>query len=364
MSFTVTFNTEYGTISPYTAVSSGSLIERPEDPVEAGKVLSFWYLDEEFTQAWDFDTDEVNENITLYARWVDEDTVTEYFFAGWYKDNETFQSGWDFVNDVITEETYLYARWIADPSVVMFNSNGGTLISAMEVPVGELVPRPINPTRTGYTFIDWYRDEEFTILYDFSQPKQDDLILHAKWELNVYDVTFVSAGSPVDVQIIEHFATVTKPTDPTLEGHTFNNWYTDEEFNNIFDFSTIITNHITLYGKFDINVYTVNFDVDGGSIVDPIFANHGSTIIEPVQPVKTGYNFVSWCKDEELNNLWDFNSDIITSDTTIYAKWIKRIFKVHFVSNGGTKIPEQDIEFEGKVVEPEKPIKKRFAFYD
>ena len=116
--------------------------------------------------------------------------------------------------------------------------------------------------------------------------------------------------------------------------------------------------------RFLRDAYNIFFDSNGGSPLNSIKVGNGDFIEYPNTPTKNGYVFTGWYKDEELNNLWNFNSDVVNSHTTLYAKWVKEVYKVHFVSNGGTKIPEQDIEFEGKVVEPEKPIKKRFAFYD
>ena len=74
---TVKFETNGGTpIDPVTAIY-GELLERPEDPVREGKHLVGWFKDIHLTEEWDFATDTVKGNMTLYAKWADGDPVAE-----------------------------------------------------------------------------------------------------------------------------------------------------------------------------------------------------------------------------------------------------------------------------------------------
>ncbi len=61
-----------------------------------------------------------------------------------------------------------------------------------------------------------------------------------------YTVTFNSnGGSNVNAQTVEENETASKPSDPTLEGYTFEYWYLDDETVE-FDFTTEIVANITL----------------------------------------------------------------------------------------------------------------------
>ena len=69
-----------------------------------------------------------------------------------------------------------------------------------------------------------------------------------------YTVTFETGeGSDVDDQVVNENETAVEPKDPTREGYTFGGWYLDEECTIPFDFSTPITEDITLYAKWTKN---------------------------------------------------------------------------------------------------------------
>jgi len=71
-----------------------------------------------------------------------------------------------------------------------------------------------------------------------------------------------------------------------------------------------------------VKTYTVTFNSNGGSDVAPITGvKSGSKIDRPSPPTKAGYTLNGWCKDEACNNPWNFTSDTVTEDITLYAKW-------------------------------------------
>ncbi|WP_312650208.1 S-layer homology domain-containing protein [Aminipila sp.] len=68
--------------------------------------------------------------------------------------------------------------------------------------------------------------------------------------------------------------------------------------------------------------YTITFNSNGGSSVASIKATPGSTIKAPADPVYEGKLFKGWYKDSGCLTPCNFNTDKITADTTIYAKWV------------------------------------------
>lgn len=67
---------------------------------------------------------------------------------------------------------------------------------------------------------------------------------------------------------------------------------------------------------------TVQFEENGGSAVaDMDGLSYDATISAPTEPTKTGYTFAGWYKDENYATQWNFSSDKVTDNITLYAKW-------------------------------------------
>ena len=69
-------------------------------------------------------------------------------------------------------------------------------------------------------------------------------------------------------------------------------------------------------------VKQVTFNTNGGSDIMPVSEYEGNTIGAPGNPIKTGYIFAGWYKEAECINGWNFAADKVTSNITLYAKWI------------------------------------------
>ena len=70
--------------------------------------------------------------------------------------------------------------------------------------------------------------------------------------------------------------------------------------------------------------YTVTFDSKGGSQVSSLTEiTSGSKINKPFDPTWSGYKFIAWCKDSSCTQPWNFNTDTVTKNITLYAKWEK-----------------------------------------
>ena len=68
--------------------------------------------------------------------------------------------------------------------------------------------------------------------------------------------------------------------------------------------------------------YTVIFDSMGGSSVSPLTdIAKNSKISKPYSPTRSGFTFVSWCKDQACTQPWNFDTDVVTNNTTLFAKW-------------------------------------------
>ena len=68
--------------------------------------------------------------------------------------------------------------------------------------------------------------------------------------------------------------------------------------------------------------YSVRFDARGGSDVLSQSARYGEAVAEPTPPERNGYSFGGWFADEAYSVPWDFQSNRVEGDLTLYARWI------------------------------------------
>ncbi len=161
-----------------------------------------------------------------------------------------------------------------------------------------------------------------------------------------YTVTFDlngGQGTAPDKETVEEGGYATKPeTDPTHapdEEHTytFKYWSDSQTGEAPFVFeSTPITDDITLYAIWephDINKYTVTFDTMGyGKPIEPQIIKEDGLVSEPEAPSAFALKFDAWYKEKEYMNKWDFSTDTIKADTTLYAKWIDEVEEIKVTS--------------------------------
>lgn len=69
--YTISFDSKGGTdVAAIADMRYGDLIPEPEPPTREGYVFCGWYTDENCNYQWDFETMQVPDSITLYAKWA------------------------------------------------------------------------------------------------------------------------------------------------------------------------------------------------------------------------------------------------------------------------------------------------------
>ena len=69
-------------------------------------------------------------------------------------------------------------------------------------------------------------------------------------------------------------------------------------------------------------LYTVTFDVKGGSAVAAQQVMNGKTASKPADPTREGHVFVGWFADEKFTQPFSFGTQIVTGNITLYAQWV------------------------------------------
>ena len=138
-----------------------------------------------------------------------------YTFGGWNKADGT---AWDYASDKVTDNITLYAKWAANTYTITFDTVGGSEIAPITQDYGTVITAPEAPTREGYTFIGWDKEIPTTM-------PTENMTVTAQWEINQYTITFDTNGGSEIAPITQDYGTaITVPADPTREGYTFMGW--------------------------------------------------------------------------------------------------------------------------------------------
>ena len=273
---------------------------------------------------------------------------------GWYSD-DSFSSSVTFPY-TLSADTDLYAKYIPKTFQVSFITDDDSItIPKQAVTYPASAAEPTGLSKTGYTLDGWYTDKDCTTAYDFSSKVTGDITLYAKWNINSYKVSFDSnGGSSVAAQSVNYNTSATKPADPSMTGYTLVDWFTDKDCTTAYDFSSKVTDDITLYAKWNINFCTVSFDSNGGSSVAAQSATYNTTASKPADPSMTGCTFAGWFTDKDCTTAYDFSSKV-TGDITLYAKWNINSYTVSFDSNGGSSVAAQSATYNTTASKPADP---------
>ena len=343
--YTITFNTNGGSLVNSVEVNEGDKLSMPTNPTKSADsdntyAFEGWYIDAALNQAYDFNLD-VTSSFTLYAKWIST-PITKY--------------------------------------TVSFNTNGGSNVSSQQIIEGGKAVRPAtNPTKNddannSYTFENWYKDAALTQVFNFdTEVINSATTIYAKWTATpivTYQVTFITGDNATSIptQYVKEGGTAVQPDDPTKQAdaqytYTFNGWYGDG--NIPFNFNNPITKSTTVYAKWSVktNEYTVTFISNGDTNVESKTVSYGSPVIKPNDPVKSSdnyysYTFRAWSTSNFTNDNYDFDTPI-TGALTLYGWWTQTPIKhsITFNSNGGTSINSQSLMYGDKVTRPSDPTK-------
>lgn len=183
---TVSFETNGGSSVPSQTVKYGETIKRPEDPVREGYKFAGWYTDIDLQKPWDFDTDTVKGNMTLYAKWTQEAPVDGETPSGDSGSDDGADGGsmwWLLALGLVgVIAVAVILLLLLNRKTVKFETNCKMKIADQKVKKGGYAERPAEPVREGRTFAGWFYDEEFTERWDFENDKvEDNMTLYAKW---------------------------------------------------------------------------------------------------------------------------------------------------------------------------------------
>jgi uncharacterized repeat protein (TIGR02543 family) len=291
-------------------------------------------------------------------------TKTGYTFEGWYtsiNNGVTLDQKWNFFTSPININLTLFANWNINQYTITFNVNGGTSVQPLIENFETNLDMPIT-SRTGHSFSGWYLDANLTQLFTMSTMPAENITLNAKWTINQYTITFESnGGTLIDIITFDFGSSIQVPESPGKVGHTFGGWFLDNNLTEEFTQLVMPAENITLYAKWTINQYTITFETNGGTTIEPIIFDYGSSIRFQGNPIKIGYTFAGWHIDGNLTQLFTL-ATMPAENVTLYSKWIINQYTITFETSGGTTIEPITLDFGISVRVPENPTKLGHSF--
>ena len=235
--------------------------------------------------------------------------------------------------------------------------SGETLVGTLATAGNEKIVLPAAPAKAGYTFGGWYTDKDvwkdrLTEDSFAGRALTENLDVYARYIRNEepsaaeYTISFYIDGALADIIRTSGNETLDLPAAPGKDGYTFAGWFFDNgTWRNELTADTYsekpLTGDVSVYAFYEKTEepvlpqeYTVFFDVDNGT---PVAAVTTSRIEKQPQTTREGYTFEGWYADENFTEKVTFPYEV-TRAQTLYAKWEKNTYTVHFETDGGTAV--------------------------
>ncbi len=354
--FTVAFESNGGSSVDSATAFYGNSITEPDAPEKIGYDFEGWFTDSVFANEFDFNS-EINEDITLYAKWAPSDGVTytvEFYQQmvdglDYEKVSEVMMPGTtgENVEAVVSEipegfelnetaaDAVMSGTVEADGSLVLkvyfdrlsytltFEPDNGDPTTFRTVRYGDMLGELPEITKTGFSFVDWVSDSGRAMFSDDTMPASD-LTLTAKWNESfrtMYTTEYYHEQPDGTFALVETVE-LTGLTNSIVQAERYEYaGYTEDTTN----FSRKIYGRVAPDGSlvlkvyYKLNVLTVAFESNGGTEFDVQNVKFGTSATMPT-PVREGYEFKGWFENSNLTRAFDFAAPI-TKDVTLYAKW-------------------------------------------
>jgi len=235
----------------------------------------------------------------------------------------------------------------------------GEDVEPQTVHVDSKVEKPDNPSATGYTFDGWFKEAACENEWNFNTDTVEGTTeLFAGWTAKTTSITFdanqgdLGSTTSTTGTYDSAMTTIASTNLPTRAGYSFSGFFdaasggkkyynADGTSANNWDKDSATA---TLYAQWEEPTYTVTYENNGhGTAPNQETVISGNKATEPLKPSETGYNFVGWYKEDTLTNKWNFGTDSVTKDITLYAHWVK-IESTITTEGTGASVNQEDIQ--------------------
>jgi len=212
--------------------------------------------------------------------------------------------------------------------------NGTADLITQGVRYGALITAPEAPTKTGYIFVSWGVGITDTMpnankSYTATWSAATNTVYRVEHYLQTLE------GSEFDLILSENKTGTTETTVQAIT-QTFTGFTHDAGALNAVPSGKVAADgSLLLKLYYNRNYYSLNFNGNGpGSSSTPaVSIVYEGKAEQPQNPTRTGYTFENWSKESTGETTWSFLTDVVTENTTLYAKWIANQYEVTFDLN-------------------------------
>lgn len=221
-----------------------------------------------------------------------------------------------------------------------------------------------NPNKSGYKFVGWYDNENFTgeAITEISVGTMGDVTLYAKWNALDYRISYELNGG-TNAENPDGYDVSDLPVSlhaPSRTGYIFKGWYMGE--NRVLAIPVGTTGNVVVSAKWEPITYTIDFDTNGGlptlSSIDYTIESDSFTLQEIT---KAGYTFDGWYNGETKV------TEITTGtygNMTLVAKWTADLYTISYDLADGVNSPENPTSYtiESGLITLKDPTREGYTF--
>lgn len=221
-----------------------------------------------------------------------------------------------------------------------------------------------NPTKSGYKFVGWYDNENFTgeSITEISAGTMGDVTLYAKWNALDYRISYELNGG-TNAENPDGYDVSDLPVSlhaPSRTGYIFKGWYMGE--NRVLAIPVGTTGNVVVSAKWEPITYTIDFNTNGGlptlSSIDYTIESDSFTLQEIT---KVGYTFDGWYNGETKV------TEITTGtygNMTLVATWTADLYTISYDLADGVNNPENPTSYtiESGLITLKNPTRDGYTF--
>jgi len=327
---TITFEPDNGGGSSSVSLRYGNVVTQPlQDPQREGYAFVAWQRD---GADYDFSS-QVTEDITLTAFWTprtDTPYKVEHYWQDVIGDGYTLYETEDglmgttdaqvtaaaknytgfheradhpdrVATGAVSADGALTLKLYYDREVftVSLDADSGAAPVLETLRYGDVVTKPENPQRDGYTFVAWQADGAD---YDFSAPVTGNVVLIPKWvaltdipyKIEHYLQTKDKTGYVLQEDDTDEL-TGTTDTEVTAVAKEYAGYHVAEDHAELMATGTIAGDgSLVLKLFYDWDIYQITVDLNNGKEPITLEIQYGDTLERPEDPSKPGFTFEGW----------------------------------------------------------------------